>query len=215
MNDLIRLLVVDDHALFRKGLVGLLSERSDFQIVGEAASGQAAAQLCHQAQPDVILMDIHMPGENGIETVRALKQNENVQILMLTISDKDEDLLAALDAGADGYLLKNAEPEELFRAIHHIAAGQGVLSPAITARVMQAAARQHQEKANLISPREQEILQLVAQGAKTAEIAAGLVISENTVKTHIQRVMRKLGAANRAAAVALATQMGLLADEQD
>lgn len=206
----VKLLLADDHVLFRWGLVRLLNEQPDFTVVGEAGDGRTAIHLGQQLQPDVILMDVHMPGGGGIEAVRALKQTCRARILMLTISDKDDDLLGALAAGADGYLLKTAEPDQLCRAIRQAAAGQGALSPEVTSRVIRAAAVQGQGQATSLSPRESEVLAQLARGATTAEIAATLVISENTVKTHVKRILDKLEASNRAEAVARATALGLL-----
>ena len=129
MTEPIRLLVADDHTLFRRGLIGFVNEQPDFRVVGEAGNGLDAVQIYRQQQPDVVLMDVHMPGGSGIEAVQTLKKEMNARVLMLTISDNDEDLFAALAAGADGYLLKSAEPEQLCQAIRQVFAGQGVLSP--------------------------------------------------------------------------------------
>lgn len=214
MAESIKLLVVDDHALFRKGLMGLLDEQPDFEVVGEAENGPSAVALSQQKRPHVILMDIHMPGGGGVAAVQSLKQSLEVRVLMLTISDKDSDLLAALAAGADGYLLKSAEPEELCQAIRQVATGQGVLSPQITPQVIRAVTAVHSQQGNFIlSQREREVLVELARGATTAEIAATLVISKNTVKTHIRRILRKLEAGNRTEAVARAAALGLLPQE--
>jgi two-component system nitrate/nitrite response regulator NarL len=211
MTEAIKVLVVDDHALFRRGVVELLREEPGFTPVGEARSGPEALRLNRHLKPDVVLLDVHMPAGGGVAVVQALKQNPELHVLMLTISEKDEDLAAAIKAGADGYLLKGTEPEVLCLAIRKVAAGQSVLSPEITAKVMQAAARSglHQSQVKL-SPREHQVLAELAQGATTAEIAATLVIAESTVKTHIHHVLKKLGASNRTEAVARATSMGLL-----
>ena len=211
MSEPIEVIVVDDHILFRRGLVGLLSEQPDLRIVGEAGNGQDAVELVKQRQPDVVLMDVHMPGMDGIKAVKELKKGTNARILMLTISDKDEDLLSALAAGADGYLLKNTEPDQLYQAIRQAYAGQGVLSPEITAQVMKAAAlSQNRYVVSNLSQRECEVLIELAQGATTSEIATNLVISKNTVKTHIGRILKKLDVANRAEAVARASALGLI-----
>lgn len=210
MAEAIKLLLVDDHALFRQGVAGVLAEEDGFRVVAQAGSGREALHLAQQHRPDVVLLDVHMPGEDGVETARRLKTSSPVRILMLTVSDKDEDLLGALAAGADGYLLKNAEPEVLVRAIRQVVAGKGALSPEIMPQVMQAAGRARQDLPAL-SPREQEVLQALAEGATTAEIAADLVISQNTVKTHVRRALRKLDAANRPEAVARAVALGLIA----
>ena len=208
MSEPIKVLVVDDHILFRRGLIGLLGEQPDLRIVGEAGNGQDAIQLVQQQQPDVVLMDVHMPGGGGINAVKALRKETKARILMLTISNKDEDLLAALAAGADGYLLKNAEPDELCQAIRQAYAGQGVLSPEITTQVMKAAAlSQNRQAASNLSKRECEVLVELARGATTTEIASNLIISKNTVKTHIGRILKKFDVANRAEAVAHASAL--------
>lgn len=208
----IRLLVVDDHALFRQGIVRLLNDDPDFLVVGEAASGREGLQLAHQEQPDVVLLDVHMPGSDGVQTAQRLKESGDVKVLMLTISDKDRDLLGALAAGADGYLLKNVEPKQLRQAIRQVASGGGALSPEVTPRVISAArtARSTLE----LSPREQDVLSQLAKGATTAEIAATLHISPNTVKTYVQRILRKLEASNRTEAVARAVTLGLLPSKE-
>jgi len=196
------------------GAAWLLREQSDFSLAGEAGSGPEALKLSRQLKPDVVLLDVHMPGGGGVEAVRGLKQNPGLRVLMLTISEKDEDLLTAIEAGADGYLLKSAEPEELCRAIRQVVAGQLVLSPEMTAKVMHAATRARSRQPQVdLSPREHEVLVELAQGATTAEIAVKLVISPNTVKTHIRRLLEKLEASDRAEAVSRATAMGLLDPE--
>ena len=212
MADRIRVLVVDDHALFRQGVVRLLQEQPDFKVVGEAGDGREAIYLAQQNRPHVVLLDVHMPGGSGIDAVRALKQTTASHVLMLSISDKDRDLMAALAAGADGYMLKSAEPDELCRAIRHIASGYGVLAPELTARVMQAAASGRHSSVSL-SAREQEVLHHLAAGETTSQIAAALFISENTVKTHVRRILKKLDVANRTEAVARAAVLGLITSD--
>ncbi len=211
MPEPIKILVADDHPLFRRGLVGLLNEQADCVVVGEAVSGPEALELSRRSRPDVILLDVHMPEGGGLEVLPALKQELGIQVLMLTISDKDEDLLGAIEAGADGYLLKSAEPDELCRAIRRVAAGHSVLSPEITARVMQVAVQPQSNKPSIsLSTREREVLAELARGATTAEIAATLVISSTTVKTHVSHILQKLKASNRAEAVGRAAALGLL-----
>lgn len=211
MCESIKILIVDDHALFRRGLVGILSEEPDFLLLGEADNGPEAVRLCQQLEPDVVLMDVRMPKGDGVEAVRALKPASQVRVLMLTISANDEDLMDALEAGADGYLLKSAEPDELGWAIRQVASGQAVLSPEVTAAVMQAAVRSRGYPSEVtLSPREREVLAELAQGATTAQIADNLVVSHSTVKTHISHILEKLDAANRTEAVARAAALGLL-----
>lgn len=205
------MLLADDHKLFLKGLAGLLREQDGLQLVGEAQSGPEAVELAESTQPDVVILDVHMPRGGGVAAVEQIKARTQARVIMLTVSDKDEDLLAAIDAGADGYLLKNLSPEQLYSAVSLAAAGKGVLSPEITAKVMKAAsAAQPERPAASLSPRESEVLQLVAQGLTTPQIAERLVLAESTVKTHLRHIMKKLDAANRAEAVALAGAQGLL-----
>lgn len=208
----IKLLLVDDHALFRQGIARLLRDDPAFEIVAEAGNSRETLHLAASHRPDVVLLDVHMPGSDGVETARRLKEMGDVKVLMLTVSDKDQDLLGALDAGADGYLLKNLDPDHLREAIHQVVSGGGALSPEIMPRVMAAAARGSQPAAGL-SPREREVLAELAHGATTAEIAAALHISPNTVKTYVRRILEKLDASNRTEAVARAVSLGLLGSE--
>lgn len=213
----VRLVVVDDHSLFRAGLVGLLNDYADFQVVGEAGDGIAALEVIPHLQPDVILMDVTMPNLSGVQTVERLRRaGITTPVLMLTISRRDEDLFGAIAAGADGYLLKNAEPEDLRKAILAVAQGKGVLSPDVTLDVMRRVADRDyhtppdEAVKDLLTNREVEVLTCMAQGLVTAEIGAKLAISENTVKTHVRRILEKLEAANRTEAVSKAVQMRLL-----
>jgi DNA-binding NarL/FixJ family response regulator len=207
----IRLVVVDDHALFRAGLINLLNQMPEMEVVGQAGDGKAAIEEVRRANPDVVLLDIHMPVMGGVETVRHLKQNETCRILMLTISKHDEDLFGAIEAGADGYLLKSAEPDELRRAILWVAEGKSVLSPEVTKRVLQAVGSgKNLTSGVLLSERELDVLQCLAKGMTSVEIAHHLFISENTVKTHVRHILEKLEAGNRAEAVSKAIQMGLI-----
>jgi DNA-binding NarL/FixJ family response regulator len=209
----IRLLVVDDHALFRAGLVSLLNNMPEIHVVGEAANGRDALECFQRLQPDVILLDINMPVMNGVETVTELrKMGRNCRIVMLTISKNDEDLFGAINAGADGYLLKNAEPEDLHKSILQVYEGKSVLSPEVTRSVLKAVA----SAGNMLvdgglSKRELEVLECLSQGKTTLQIASELFVSENTVKTHVRHILDKLEASNRAEAVSKAAQMGLIA----
>jgi len=207
----IRLVVVDDHALFRSGLISLLGSESDFQVVGEAGNGQEALEVVRRQRPDMVLLDVNMPAMGGVETVKALKELRDVRILMLTISKNDEDLLGAVSAGADGYLLKNADPEDLFKSIRYVYAGMSVLSPEVTRQVLRAVNTDQVAAADRgLSSRELEVLQCLAGGKTTAQISAELFISDNTVKTHVRHILEKLEAANRAEAVSKAVQLGVI-----
>lgn len=207
----ISLVIVDDHALFRSGLVSLLTSMPQFKIVGEASNGREALELVADKKPDVVLLDVNMPVMDGVETVRVLKKKERCRILMLTVSKHDEDLFGAITAGADGYLLKNASPDELASAIRNVHAGLSVLSPDVTKRVMQSVNLEHDRAADIgLSTREMEVLECLAQGKTTAQISEDLFISDNTVKTHVRHILNKLEASNRAEAVSKATQFGLI-----
>lgn len=207
----IRILVVDDHALFRAGLVSLLNDMSEFVVVGEASNGQEALAHFREYQPDILLLDVNMPGMSGIEVVESLKPKYKCGIIMLTISKHEEDLIGAINAGADGYLLKNAEPEELRKAIFQVYEGKSVLSPEVTRQVMKIVASVHGYLPDKgLSHRELEVLSYLSHGRTTASIADELFISENTVKTHIRHILEKLEASNRAEAVSKAVQMGLI-----
>lgn len=207
----IRLVVVDDHALFRAGLISLLAEMEDVEVLGEANNGESAIELVRSAKPDLVLMDVNMPGMDGVEAVRMLRTSESCRILMLTISKNDEDLFGAIGAGADGYILKNAEPEELRQTIALVAQGMFVLSPQVTRQVVRAIGSDiNKVPESGLSSREMEVLECLAQGKTTIQIAGKLFISENTVKTHVRHILEKLEASNRAEAVSKALQMGLI-----
>ena len=211
----IRLLVVDDHALFRTGLISLLAGMSEFAVVGEAGSGEEALNLVGKTKPDVILMDVNMPGMGGVETVKAIKEIEDCRILMLTISKNDDDLFGAISAGADGYLLKNASPDELCKSILNVNAGMSVLSPEITRRVIQAVNVDQTTLSNRgLSEREMDVLHCLAKGRTTSQVSSDLFISENTVKTHVRHILEKLEASNRAEAVSKAVHLGLIRQEE-
>ncbi len=205
----IRLLIVDNHTLFRQGLISLLQNEHEFLVVGEAASGDVAVQQAQALQPDVVLMDVVLPGMDGIETAcRLLADMPGVRVLMLTVSDSDEHLLAAIQAGARGYLLKSAGTDELFYAIRAVHAGEAILSPAMTLRLFQivraSPALLPLSTADLpLTRREQDVLRLLAQGQSNRQIAQMLTVSENTVKTHVRHILEKLELESRGEAVAL------------
>ena len=207
----VRLVVVDDHALFRAGLVSLLAQMPELEVVGEAGNGRQALEVIQRVRPDIALIDVNMPEMGGVETVEALQKVENLRIIMLTISKHDDDLFGAIAAGADGYLLKNSEPEELRRAILLVADGKSVLSPEVTGRVLKAVSNARGMPSEIgLSKREMEVLDCLAVGKTSAQIASDLFITENTVKTHVRHILEKLEAANRAEAVSRAIQMGLI-----
>lgn len=211
MMNRIRIVVVDDHALFRAGLIGLLSDMPEFEVIGEAANGMDAIEIVKKLHPDVVLLDVNMPGMGGVDVVEGLKPKEKSSIIMLTISKQEEDLFGAINAGADGYLLKNAEPDELRKAILEVCGGKSVLSPEVTRQVLKAvSSMQGYLPDKGLSKRELEVLMLLSHGRTTSSISDELFISENTVKTHIRHILEKLEAANRAEAVSKATQMGLI-----
>ena len=219
----VRVLVVDDHALFRRGIVTVLANQENISVVGEAVNGLEAIAKAEELAPDVILMDLNMPQCSGLEATQALQAKALlVNILVLTVSDNEADLFAAIKFGATGYILKNTEPEELVQAIYHIAQGGVIISPVMATKLLdefrnsgsgakaeKTADETADEKDNM-SPREDEVLHLVAQGATNREIADSLFISENTVKTHLRNIMDKLHLANRSQAAAYAVKRGLV-----
>lgn len=211
MSGEIRIVVVDDHTLFRRGLVGLLSEMEGFKVAGEASNGQDALELIAEEKPDVILLDVNMPEMSGIETLAALrKQAVTIPVLMLTISQHEEDLIGAIRTGANGYLLKNAEPEMLRQTIRQVVAGKAVLSPEVTAQVFRLVRSGQFDPVNPLTEREVEVLRFLSHGLTTAQTGNEMFISENTVKTHVRHILEKLDVSNRAEAVAKATQLGLI-----
>ncbi len=208
----IRIVVVDDHALFRAGLVSLLSEYPEFRVVGEAGDGRAALNVVRARRPDLVLMDVNMPVMDGVQAAAIMRETyPNLRILMLTVSRHDDDLFGAIAAGADGYLLKNAEPEDLHRSIVQVCEGKGVLDPDVTGRVLQMIAGSEPPGSSAgLSQREVDVLRLLAAGKTTSLIAQTLFISENTVKTHVRRIFEKLNVHNRAEAVSKALSLGIL-----
>jgi DNA-binding NarL/FixJ family response regulator len=204
----IRLLIADDHPIVRDGLTGMFAADPDFSVVGEAADGSQALRLAAAVRPDVILMDLRMPGMDGVTAIAELARRGNpARVLVLTTYDTDSYVLPAIEAGATGYLLKDAPRDELLRAVRAAAAGQSVLSPSVAARLM---SRVREPAPEVLSQRELEVLALVAGGSANRETAARLFISEATVKTHLLHIYAKLGVTDRAAAVAEAFNRGLL-----
>jgi DNA-binding NarL/FixJ family response regulator len=212
----IRVLIVDDDDLMRAGLRGVLSSDGAIEVVGEASDGGEAAYRTRLLKPDVVLMDVRMPGLDGISATRELLASfPEVRVVILTTFEQDDYIFGALSAGASGFLLKRTRPEELVAAIHTIAAGDSLLSPSVTSRVIERMAGQPQPDAardprlDELTPRETEVLELVARGLSNAEIAAELVIEESTVKTHLKRLLAKLRVRDRVQAVIFAYETGL------
>jgi DNA-binding NarL/FixJ family response regulator len=214
----IRILIADDHTLFREGLRALLNIMPDIEVVGEAGEGESAIAQVATIQPDVILMDINMPGVNGIEaTRRILKTHPTLGIIMVTMLEDDASVFAAMKAGARGYMLKGADHEDILQAIHAVAGGQAVFGPAIAARIMTFFQNLNSTHKPVVRPdvfpeltsREREVLQLMAQGARNEDIAEKLVISGKTVSNHISNIFSKLQVADRAQAVLRARDAGL------
>lgn len=210
----IRVLIVDDHPVVRDGLRGIFSGDTDFEVVGEAADGAEAIALVARQPVDVVLMDLRMPGLGGVEAIAQLRAGfPAIHVLVLTTYDSDRDVLPAIEAGATGYLLKDSPRAELLQGVRSAHAGRPVLAPSVASRLMGMVGGAVQRPAlgtTALSQRELEILRLVAGGAGNREIARRLFISEATVKTHLLHMYDKLGVRERAAAVAVAYQRGLL-----
>ncbi|MCO5975011.1 response regulator transcription factor [Actinoallomurus soli] len=204
----IRLLIADDHPVVRDGLSGMFARDPGFEVLGEAGDGAEAIRLAQVLEPDVILMDLRMPGMDGLTAITELaRRGVTARVLVLTTYDTDSYVLPAIEAGATGYLLKDAPRDELLRAVRAAAHGQAVLSPSVATRLM---SRVREPETKPLSRRELEILELVAAGTTNRDAAARLLISEATVKTHLLNIYAKLGVGDRAAAVAEAFNRGLL-----
>jgi DNA-binding NarL/FixJ family response regulator len=215
----IRILVADDHQVVRAGFAALLDTQPDFTVVGTACDGAEAVALGRQLHPDVVLMDVRMPGTDGIEATRQLEAGEQgcPRVLILTTFDLDEYVFDALRAGASGFLLKDVTAERLFDAVRVVAAGEALLAPAVTRRLISEFARTRRTAPaatapalGLLTPRETEVLRLVAEGLSNQQVAVRLVVTEETVKTHVSRVLHKLGLRDRTQAVIAAYESGLV-----
>jgi DNA-binding NarL/FixJ family response regulator len=212
--DRIRVLIADDHQLFRDGLRALLASADDTELVGEAATGEEAIVQAAALQPDVVLMDLQMPGMNGIEATRRIVQmSPHIGVLVVTMFEDDHSVFAAMRAGARGYLLKGASHAEMLRAIRAVGGGEAIFSPAIASRLMEYFANIRPASAPQVFPelsdREREVLGLIAQGHKNTEIAERLVLSAKTVRNHVTNILSKLQVADRAEAIIRAREAGL------
>ena len=224
-GDVIGIVVADDHEVVRAGFAALLDTQPDFTVLGTAADGAEAVRVCRSTRPDVVLMDVRMPGTDGIEATRqlALEAEHSPRVLILTTFDLDEYVFDALRAGASGFLLKDVTAERLFEGVRVVASGDSLLAPGITRRLISEFARIRPQAAEAgagagaaasalrtLTPRETEVLRLIAAGLSNAEIAARLVVTEDTVKTHVSRTLGKLGLRDRTQAVVTAYESGLV-----
>jgi DNA-binding NarL/FixJ family response regulator len=209
-------LIADDDHLMRAGLTGLLAADSEIEVVGEAATGREAVQRARLVRPDLVLMDVRMPDLDGIAATRELTRSlPNIRVLILTTFEEDDYVFGALQAGASGFLVKRARPEDLIAAVHAIAAGDALLSPSVTRRVIDRVAAQRtpstadQSKLDDLTAREREVLEVVARGLSNREIATALGVEESTVRTHVKRILMKLDLRDRVQAVIFAYESGI------
>jgi two-component system NarL family response regulator len=213
--DILRVLVVDDHALFREGIVGILSAQPDIAIVGQASDGLEALVMARDLSPDIILMDITMPGTDGIEATRSIKQEfPDVRVIMLTVREENDRLFEAIKAGADGYLLKTIRAHQLVEMLRTAQRGEAAMTPQLAARMVEefrrlarlspSSAAAESESLNPLTAREREVLSMIAEGASDREIAQRLTISLYTVKSHVRALLQKLQVASRQEAARLA-----------
>jgi DNA-binding NarL/FixJ family response regulator len=213
----IRVLLVDDQAMVRTGFRMILESEGDIEVVGEAASAEQATAATRRLRPDVVLMDIQMPGGDGLQATRLITDDADLtsRVVILTTFERDEYVFEALQVGASGFLLKNAPPEELLHAVRVVAAGDALLSPSVTRRIIQQFARRPVRpelgtQLESLTQREREVLTMLARGKSNAELAAELFVSEGTIKTHVSSMLGKLGVRDRVQAVVLAYESGLV-----
>jgi DNA-binding NarL/FixJ family response regulator len=206
--DKIKILMADDHPVVRAGIRGMLETQPDFEVIAEAENGQAAIEQVSKLKPDVVLMDLRMPEMDGVEAIGKIKENHpDIQILVLTTYDTDADIVRAVEAGATGYLLKDAPRDELFRAVRATARGETVLAPPIAARLM---GKVRDKGDTALTAREIDVLMLVARGATNQDVGEKLHISTATVKSHLLQIYQKLGVSDRTAAVTTAIERGII-----
>jgi NarL family two-component system response regulator LiaR len=210
MADRIRVLIVDDHAVVREGLRTFLDLQNGIEVVGEAGDGEQAIGEAERLRPDVVLIDLVMPKLDGVQAMRELRERvPGARVIVLTSFLEDERLLPAMRAGAAGYLLKNVQPQELARAVRAAAVGEALIDPAVAARLVEALGDGRDERAEELTPREREVLGLIARGFANKRIAFELGIAEKTVKSHVSNVLAKLGVADRTQAALYAARLGL------
>ena len=214
----IRVLLADDQSLIRAGFRMILESQGDIEVVGEAANGEQAAESTRRLKPDVVMMDIQMPGGDGLAATRriAADADSHSRVIILTTFERDEYVFEALQAGASGFLLKNAPPEQLVEAVRLVASGEALLAPSVTRRVIEQFARRPvepavRERVESLTQREREVLILLARGMSNSELAAELFVTEGTIKTHLSSLLAKLGLRDRVQAVVLAYESGLVA----
>jgi DNA-binding NarL/FixJ family response regulator len=213
----IRVLLADDQSMVRAGFRMILEAEPDMEVVGEAANGEQAAAATHRLHPDVVLMDIQMPGGDGLQATRRITESPDLltRVVILTTFERDDYVFEALSAGASGFLLKNAPPERLVEAVRVVAAGDALLAPSVTRRIIEQFARRPVEadvraRVDSLTEREREVLIMLAGGKSNSELAAGLFVSEGTVKTHVSSLLAKLEVRDRVQAVVLAYESGLV-----
>jgi DNA-binding NarL/FixJ family response regulator len=218
----LRIMLADDHVLFRKGIGSLLNAHQEMEVVGEANDGIEAVDMARRTLPDIILMDVNMPNRNGLEAVKIIKREmPHIQIVMLTVSDNDEDLFTAIKNGAKGYLLKNLEPQQLYKMLEGLRQGESPISGAMASRILQefrqpdSSQTDAGEARDSLTPREVQVLEQVVTGATNKEIAKVLHITENTVKIHLRNILEKLQVQNRIQAAVHAVRQGLVEDPSE
>jgi DNA-binding NarL/FixJ family response regulator len=212
MTPPIRIVVADDHPVVRDGLVAILSAQRDFAVVGEAGTGEEAVRLATEQRADVLLLDLEMPHMDGVEVLQRLRERHSaVRVIVFTAFDADERILAAVRAGAKGYLLKGVPRDEIFEAVRVVHAGNSLLQPVVASRLLRQMSEEDSAAQGIrsLTTRELEVLRLVMRGLQNKEIANELVVTERTVKFHVSSILMKLGAGNRTEAVAIATRHGL------